>query len=191
MMNKNFKKVLDLISEMKENFTKSSQKFETAELLDGTVVEFEALEVGQAVFVVTETETIPAPQGTHSLAGDFEGVSIIVDEAGIITEIIDERVTDEVVEEEAAVEEQLSSDQVFAMIDSKVETFGQALEDLAKMVQSFAQDNANLESEIAKLKAEFNSFKESPVKEANESQKFAKIGALTARQEWIKKNNKL
>ena len=60
-MNKNFKKVLDLIAEMKQSFAMASMKFEQATLLDGTIVEFEIFEVGQPLFVVTETETIPAP----------------------------------------------------------------------------------------------------------------------------------
>jgi hypothetical protein len=87
-MNKNFKAVLDLISEMKLSFAKK-QKFEQASLIDGTIVEFDSLEVGQPVFIVTETETIPAPEGTHALSGDLEGLSIVVDAQGIITEIID------------------------------------------------------------------------------------------------------
>ena len=93
-MNKNFKAVLDLISEMKLSFAKK-QKFEQASLMDGTIVEFDSLEVGQPVFIVTETETIPAPEGTHALSGDLEGLSIVVDAQGIITEIIDERVIEE------------------------------------------------------------------------------------------------
>ena len=54
-MNKNFKKVLDLIAEMKQSFANASMKFEQATLLDGTIVEFEIFEVGQPLFVVTET----------------------------------------------------------------------------------------------------------------------------------------
>jgi len=102
-MNKNFKAVLDLISEMKLSFAKK-QKFEQASLMDGTIVEFDSLEVGQPVFIVTETETIPAPEGTHALSGDLEGLSIVVDAQGIITEIIDERVVEEEASEEAPIE---------------------------------------------------------------------------------------
>ena len=61
-------------------------KFEEATLItDGTVVKVEGdFEVGKPLFVVTETETIPAPEGTHALSGDLEGVSVVVDANGII-----------------------------------------------------------------------------------------------------------
>ncbi len=40
---------------------------------------------------VADGEMIPAPEGTHSLTGEMDGVSIVVDAEGIITEIIDTR----------------------------------------------------------------------------------------------------
>jgi hypothetical protein len=125
-MNKNFKKVMDLISEMKQSFSNQLIKFEQAALIDGTIVEFEVLEIGQAVFVVTETETIPAPEGTHELSGELEGVSIVVDANGIILEII-----------------------------------------------------------------QFESFKSQPTNSISESEKFAKVGNLTAKQNWLKNNKNI
>jgi hypothetical protein len=67
-MNQNFKKVMDLLSEIKGAFhKKEASNFEQATLVDGvTVIEYEALEVGMPVFVVVDAE-------------------------GIITEIIDTR----------------------------------------------------------------------------------------------------
>lgn len=188
-MNKNFKKVLDLISEMKLSFAKK-QKFEQASLLDGTIVEFDSLEVGQPVFVVTETETIPAPEGTHALGGDFEGISIIVDAQGIITEIIDERASDEVVEE-ATTEEQLSAEKVELIVDAKLNSFVASFEAVAEMIKVIADQNTTLSNEFATLKSDFETFKSAPINATKESEKFAKSGSLTARQEWLKKYNKL
>lgn len=93
-MNTNFKKVMDLLSDIKSAFhKKEASNFMQATLTDGTtVIEYEALEVGVPVFVVADGEMIPAPEGTHSLSGDMEGVSIVVDAAGVITEVIDTRV---------------------------------------------------------------------------------------------------
>ena len=93
-MNTNFKKVMDLLSDIKSAFhKKEASNFTQATLTDGTtVIEYEALEVGVPVFVVADCEMIPAPEGTHSLSGDMEGVSIVVDAAGVITEVIDTRV---------------------------------------------------------------------------------------------------
>jgi hypothetical protein len=92
-MNTNFKKVMDLLSDIKTAFhKKEASNFMQSTLTDGTtVIEYEALEVGVPVFVVADGEMIPAPEGTHSLSGDMEGVSIVVDAAGVITEVIDTR----------------------------------------------------------------------------------------------------
>jgi len=84
---------MDLLSDIKSAFhKKEASNFTQATLTDGTtVIEYEALEVGVPVFVVADGEMIPAPEGTHSLSGDMEGVSIVVDAAGVITEVIDTR----------------------------------------------------------------------------------------------------
>ena len=188
-MNKNFKAVLDLISEMKMSFAKK-QTFEQASLMDGTIVEFDSLEVGQPVFIVTETETIPAPEGTHALSGDLEGLSIVVDAQGIITEIIDERVA-VAAEEEAPIEEQMSAEKVELIIDAKLNSFATSFEAVAEMMKVIADQNTNLVNEFATLKSDFETFKSAPINATNESEKFAKVGSLTARQEWLKKYNKL
>ena len=191
-MNKNFKKVMDLIAEMKQSFASASQKFEQATLMDGTIVEFEIFEVGQPLFVVTETETIPAPEGTHALSGELEGVSVVVDADGIIVEIIDERATEEVVVEEAATEEQMSVQKVESIINAKLESFATSIEAVAEMMKVIADSNNNLSNEIATLKGEFETFKSAPTNNTNEGEKFAKVGNLTAKQQWLKYNkNKL
>ena len=94
-MNKELTTIKELIAEMKAQFSKSVEKFETAVLADGvTTIEYDALEVGMPVFVVADGERIPAPEGTHSLSGELAGVSIVVDAEGIITEISDERLNE-------------------------------------------------------------------------------------------------
>ena len=181
-MNKNFKKVLDLIAEMKQSFANASMKFEQATLLDGTIVEFEIFEVGQPLFVVTETETIPAPEGTHALSGDLEGVSVVVDANGIIVEIIDERATEEVVEEA------MSTEKVESIINAKLESFASSIEAVAEMMKIIADQNNNLSNEVATLKGEFDTFKSAPINTTSEGEKFAKVGNLTAKQLWLKNN---
>jgi hypothetical protein len=183
-MNKNFKKVMDLIAEMKQSFAKVSQKFEQATLIDGTIVEFEIFEVGQPLFVVTETETIPAPEGTHALSGDLEGVSVVVDADGMIVEIIDERGTDDV----PVVEEAMSTEKVESIINAKLESFATSIEAVAEMMKVIADTNNTLSNEIATLKGEFETFKSAPTNNTNEGEKFAKVGNLTAKQQWLKYN---
>lgn len=187
-MNQNFKKVMDLIAEMKQSFKRSSMIFEQAALTDGTIVEYESLEVGQPVFVVTEDETIPAPEGTHSLTGEYEGVSIIVDANGIITEIVDERATTEEASAEAPVAENMSTEKVEQLIMAKLESFNTTFDAVAEMVKVIANENEKLSKEIGSLKGEFESFKSAPTTKENEGEKFAKVGNLTAKQLWLKNN---
>jgi hypothetical protein len=174
---------------MKQSFATASMKFEQATLIDGTIVEFDVFEVGQPLFVVTETETIPAPEGTHALSGDLEGVSVVVDANGIIVEIIDERTTEEeevVVEEVVA--EAMSTAKVESIINAKLESFASSIEAVAEMMKIIADQNNNLSKEVATLKGDFESFKSAPINTTSESEKFAKVGNLTAKQLWLKNN---
>ena len=187
-MNKNFKKVMELIAEMKQSFASASQKFEQATLMDGTIVEFDMLEVGQPLFVVTETETIPAPEGTHALSGDLEGVSVVVDANGIIVEIIDEPDAAVAQTEEVPVEEQMSTEKVESIINAKLGSFASSIGAVAEMMKVIADSNNNLSNEIATLKGEFETFKSAPTNNTNETEKFSKVGNLTAKQQWLKYN---
>jgi hypothetical protein len=91
-MNENFKAIMDSIRELKATFSAKAEAFNEAVLEDGTQISYEGeLVVGTAVFVVTETEEVPAPEGTHALGGELAGVSIVVDANGIVTEVIDTR----------------------------------------------------------------------------------------------------
>jgi hypothetical protein len=201
-MNQNFKKVLDLISEMKESFSKKEKevmKFDQATLTDGTVIEYEALEVGQAVFVVADGESIPAPEGTHSLSGELEGVSIIVDASGVITEIVDEREsteeeasaeTEETTTEAEPVAESMSAEDVEKIISAKLESFTAIIEGLGEMTKSIADNNATLVNELSSLRSEFESFKAQPSVEAREGERFSKVGNLTTRQQFLLKSKK-
>ena len=73
-------------------------KFEQAKLDNGTVLEAEAFEAGQEIFVVNEEERIPVPQGEYQME---DGKILVVAEDGIIGEIKEA----EAQEEEAEVEQ--------------------------------------------------------------------------------------
>jgi hypothetical protein len=190
-MNKDLQTIKELIAEMKAQFSKEVEKFESATLADGvTVIEYDALEVGMPVFVVADGERIPAPEGTHSLSGDLAGVSIVVDAEGIITEIIDERMDEgagEVAVEETSAEA-MSAEQVESIVNAKLEAFSKAVEGLAEMTKAIAENNTTLVNELSSLKSEFESFKAQPSVETKEAEKFSKVGNLTARQMFLKRN---
>ena len=198
-MNTNFKKVMDLLADMKQAFSKKeASKFEQATLVDGvTVIEYEALEIGMPVFVVADGEMIPAPEGTHALSGEMEGVSIVVDAEGIITEIIDTREQaqsadpgDEQVDtpEAEPVAQSMSAEDVENIINAKLESFSKAVEGLAEMTKVIADSNTSLLNELSSLKSEFETFKAQPSVETRENEKFSKVGNLTTRQAFLLKN---
>ena len=188
-MNKDLTTIKNLIAEMKAQFSKSVERFEQATLVDGTtVIEYDALEVGMPVFVVADGERIPAPEGIHSLSGDLAGVSIVVDAEGIITEVIDERENEgdgEVVVEDAS-DEAMSAEQVESIVNAKLESFSKAIEGLAEMTKTIVNTNNTLMSELKTLKSEFDTFKSQPSNTTKESEKFSKVGNLTARQMFLK-----
>ena len=138
---------------------------------------------------------IPAPEGTHALSGDMEGVSIVVDADGIITEVIDTREQAQSSEsgdkqddtpEAEPVAQSMSAEDVENIINAKFESFTKAVEGLAEMTKTIAETNKNLVNELTTLKSEFETFKAQPSVETKEAEKFSKVGNLTARQMFLK-----
>lgn len=201
-MNENFKKVIEAIAEMKSMFAKTSMEFAEATLMDGTVISYDGdLAVGTAVFVVADGEQIPAPEGTHALGGELEGVSIVTDAEGVIVEIIDERApaqeapAEGVVEETApeVVEQSMSAEEVESIVMAKMESFTSIISDLGEMIQTIVNDNDSLRQEMNSMKADFESFKSAPSNEVTEGEKFSRHNSnLTSRQLFLRnqlKNN--
>ena len=76
--------IMTLRTELRK-FTTQKQSFADYKLVDGTVVRVDGdLVAGTAVYVITEDETLPAPDGEHQV----EGVGIIKTEGGKITEVV-------------------------------------------------------------------------------------------------------
>lgn len=236
-----FEKVMNELGRIKtmfENAEKVQTNFETATLLDGeTTIEFESLEVGQQVFIVTDEGRIPAPEGTHALGGDYMGVTITVDADGFISEVVDERGSSETTTEETSaefeavpgeilpavlegvteiiaselglemdkaydvasavitkinemttetVDESMSAIDVEAIVNGKLESFARSIEAVAEMMKGISDENAQLKNEIAAMRNDFESFKAMPSVETKESEKFARTGNLTAKQQFLK-----
>ena len=126
-MKKDLTTIKELIAEMKAQFSKS-EAFEQATLSDGvTVIEYDALEVGQMVYVVADGEQIPAPEGTHTLTGDQAGISIIVDAEGKITEVINETETAAAAEETEETFEVIDPAIIPALLESMTEAIAMEL----------------------------------------------------------------
>jgi len=194
-----YEKVMNELGKIKSMFETATEEnvqetFETATLLDGeTTIEFEMLEAGQQVFIVTPEGRIPAPEGTHALGGDYTGVTITVDADGFISEVIDERGSpaEQAPAEQAPVEQSMSAEEIETIINGKLESITTTFEAVADMMKSISEESSNLRNEIATLKADFESFKAMPSSETKESEKFARAGNLTAKQQFLKQYKNL
>ena len=196
-MNENFKAIMDSIRELKAAFSATAQAFNEAVLEDGTQLSYEGeLVVGTAVFVVTETEQVPAPEGTHALGGEMAGISIVVDANGIVTEVIDTTASasnDLPVEEPEVAPEvtasAMSADEVESIVNAKLGAFSTIFEGLTEMIKTVATENDALRTEVTELKGEFNTFKAAPSNNVTETEKFARVtSTLTTRQLFLKNN---
>ena len=195
-MNENFKKVMDAIAEMKSMFSTSTEEptaveFGEGVLMDGTAIAYEGdLAVGTQVFVVADGEQIPAPEGTHALGGEYEGVSIVTDASGVVVEIIDERAAPAAASSDETPEttsESMSAEQVEAIVSAKMEAFSKVVESLGEMIQTIVSDNETLRTEMSAMKSEFDAFKAAPSNSTTEGEKFSRVTSnLTARQLFLK-----
>ncbi len=83
----NLKSAIETLRTELRKFTTQKQSFADYKLVDGTVVRVDGdLVAGTAVYVITEDETLPAPDGEHQV----EGVGTIKTEGGKITEVVAE-----------------------------------------------------------------------------------------------------
>jgi len=110
-------------------------KLEQMKLENGTVLEAEAFEKDNEVFIVTEDEKVPVPSGEYSL----EDGKILVVEEGIISDI--KEMEEEVEEEEATSEEEEMKEEVYASKD-EVSELKAIIEDLKAKLELKDQEIA-------------------------------------------------
>lgn len=199
-MNEKFTEVLNKIADLKALFSAKKETFGEAMLKDGTMVAYDGnLAVGSKLYVVQDGEQIQAPEGTHALGGDMEGVSVVVDADGFIVELIDEREGGDVVqtseEAEPAAEEttseQMSAEKVEEIISAKLDAFSEVIGSFSEMFKAIVSENESIKSELNSLKSEFDTFKAAPSNDVKEAEKFARVtGSLTSRQIFLKNQMK-
>lgn len=169
-----------------ETSEETPQSFAEAVLSDGTMVQYDGeLAPGTALFVVAEEgDLIPAPEGTHALGGEMEGVSVVVGADGIITEVIDEREGGEDASE-APAEEAMSTDQIEEVVETKMSEIAEPIEKIANALSSLKDENDALRSEIASLKESFEAFKNTPSEDLEETQRFARQDKMSKRERYL------
>ena len=200
-MTEKFNEVLKQIASIKDLFSSKAENFGEAMLKDGTMVAYDGdLAVGSKRYVVQDGEQIQAPEGTHALGGDMEGVSVVVDAEGFIVELIDEREGGDVVqtsedetpaEVEATTPEQMSAEKVEEIISAKLDAFSKVIGNFGEMFKMVALENESMRAELNGLKGEFDTFKAAPSNDTKEAEKFARVtGSLTSRQIFLKNQMK-
>jgi hypothetical protein len=151
--------------------TEEAVKVELAQIktADGqAIMEAEAFEIGQAVFVVTEEGNIPVPMGEYLLEG---GLKVKVDEQGVIVEIETEG-AEEIEEVEAKdmaeKEEVMGEDKMEAKMPKKIiktktemeesyfNKFDARLSAIEKTNEDLKAVNVQLSAENEELKRQLN-----------------------------------
>ena len=129
----------DMISKIKEVLNLSEEvKLEQQALENGTVLEAEAFESGNEVFIVTEDEKVAVPVGEYQLE---DGRILVVAEEGLIAEIK----TEEAEEEETEGVEEVEASEDVELEEEKEEIKYATKEELAEVKQVLEEIKAMLE----------------------------------------------
>jgi hypothetical protein len=187
------KSILDRIGTMLFSKEEPTVEVELAQVKteDGAaVLEADAFEIGNAVFIVTEEGNIPVPTGEYILE---EGLKIKVDEQGVIVEVEAEG-AEEVAEEVEAKDEPMKEEtgmmesapkkvvksktemeeSYFSKIETRLSAIEKANEDLKAVNVQLSAENEELKKQLAETPAPHTKF--NPDAEAQRDVKF-KIGA--------------
>ena len=143
-------------------------------LEDGvTVIEAEAFEAGQAVFIVSDEERIALPIGDYLTS---EGKTIIVSEEGMIAEVKEaaaeenEEIKEEELEEDIIVEDvpEAAAEEVAAIVEAVVEVIAPVIEEVKEQMEELKQKLADMEDKKEKMSSQKPAIK--PMKHNPETQ---------------------
>ena len=153
-------------------------KLESMKLDNGTVIEAEAFEANQEVFIVTEDEKIALPVGEYTLE---DGRMLVVAEEGVIAEVRD--ASEEAPAEEAPAEEvveeveQAEDDPKEEMAYATKEELAAAVEEMKAMIEAMMSPKEEDMSEVVEMSSNepaAKPIKHSPDTKPSEMHKFAK-----------------
>jgi hypothetical protein len=157
-------------------------KLESMKLDNGTVIEAEAFEANQEVFIVTEDEKIALPVGEYTLE---DGRMLVVAEEGVIAEVRDASeeapaeeapAEEEVVEEVEQAEEEPKEEMAYATkeeLSSAVEEMKAMIEEIKAMMSPKEEDMSEV-VEMSSNEPAAKPIKHSPDTKPSEMHKFAK-----------------
>lgn len=153
-------------------------KLESMKLDNGTVIEAEAFEANQEVFIVTEDEKIALPVGEYTLE---DGRMLVVAEEGVIAEVRDasEEAPAEAPAEEAPAEEEVEQAEEEMSYATK-EELSAAVEEMKAMIEEIKammspkEEDMSEEVEMSSNEPAAKPIKHSPDTKPSEMHKFAK-----------------
>jgi len=152
-------------------------KFESAKLVDGTVLEYERLEPGFPVLIVAEDGSkSPAPAGEHVLE---DGTKIELDEAGLIIEVSAAGEEEAEAESEAGAEAPIvevsgAAEEVVieepkvdvamedAIIEKVTEKVAEQMKAIFEAVEEVAKEVSIVKEEMSAMKTKMEKFSKAP-----------------------------
>lgn len=137
----------------------------TMKLENGTVLEAEAFEAGNEVFIVSDDERVPLPVGEYELE---DGRKLVVSEDGIIGEVVAE--SDEQEEKEVEAAEETKAEYATKEEMSEVKAM---IEDLAAKIEEMSKPKEEMSSQV---EDETPTFKHSPEKQEEKRVEFRIAG---------------
>ena len=154
----NLKAAIDTLRTELRKFTTQKQAFADYKLADGTVIRVDGdLVAGTPVYVITEDETLPAPDGEHQV----EGVGVVKTEGGKITEVVvAEAPAAEVAAQEVEIEVSPEGEAPEAPADPGVGLTPEAVQEIvAKHLAAIVEEmKAAMEVEMGKMKDKMAAF---------------------------------
>jgi hypothetical protein len=198
------KRIMTELSSVKEEAVEV--KLEQMALENGTVLEAEAFEAGNEVFIVNEEDRIPLPVGEYAMA---DGMILYVSEEGIIgemksaeaeaeeeaVEVEVEAAAEDVVEEQLA-EEMPMEDKIKEIVMPIVEEIKAELSAIREEMGAYKEKMSAVEAENESLKTEMSSqsaakpIKHNPETAPKAEVKFASRKPMTSLDRVMSKLNK-
>jgi len=132
-------------------------KLAQATLENGTVLEAEAFEAGNEIFIVTEDERIPVPVGEYTMA---DGSMLYVVEEGVISEVKSAGAESE--EEAVAIE----AEDETVEVEVPAEVAAPMEEIVSAVVEAIAPIIEEIQVAVEEMRKEMNSYKEKMSKQA-------------------------
>lgn len=146
-LNEVFKKIEMALTPSEEAQEEVKVEMANMRLANGVVLEAEAFEAGQNVFLVGEDEEkVAAPVGEHELE---DGRILVIEEEGVIAEIREaqEEVAEEAAEEEVEVEQAAEEEEVEMNYVTK-EEFESAIGEVKEMIAAMMPQEEEMAAQV-------------------------------------------